>query len=343
MHDQIIIIPAYKPEEIMVALVDELRKHFYQIIIIDDGSGQNYKSIFDKLEETCVVLYHQVNMGKGYALKTGFKYCVNNSNLLNGYGVITVDADGQHKVKDIITIGETMEEHPESIVFGCRKFKNDNIPWRSRVGNNISRVTYKWLCGINLADTQTGLRGIPFSFLSKASAISGERYEYETNFLIEASNEGIEFIEKNIETVYENNNATSHFNPIKDSIKIYSVIIKYSLSSLLSVLIDYLVFGFLSLAGVDVMLAVYMARVSAAIVNFTINRNVVFGNRKDLWKQVGRYALLLFVSGTISGTVIQFLISKTGISKIAAKVMVECILYFVNYYVQRSYVFMNKK
>lgn len=258
-------------------------------------------------------------------------------------GVITADADGQHKIQDIVNIGRALEKYPESLVLGCRTFNSQNIPFRSRLGNKVSKLVYRWLCGVNVSDTQTGLRGLPCRFLEECCQIEGERYEYETNMLLKAKEQGMDITEVPIETVYENNNAASHFNPLRDSMKIYAVILKYSLSSILSVVVDYSIFSYLYFHGQSLLTATYMARLGSALVNFTINRNVVFKYQGNIAAQFFKYVLLVAVSGTISGISISLVKQILEIPVITVKVVVELILYFMNFYIQRIWVFAKRK
>ncbi len=345
MSKKIVIIPAYKPSDEMVNFVNEIVKYYDSIVIIDDGSGEEYSHIFKKLSsyDECTILKHNVNMGKGHALKTAFDYCIGNKIYHHIDGVVTVDADGQHKLEDIISVCKAMDENNGKIVLGCRRFDDSDIPLRSRFGNKVSCIVYRILLGIKLSDTQTGLRGLPSSFLGIACSIDGERYEYETNMLIEANQMGFEFVEVPITTVYENGNQSSHFNPILDSVKIYAMIIRYSLSSILSVIIDYLLFGLLSILGISIFTATYSSRLIAAIVNFTLNRKLVFKSDETMWKQAMKYLLLLFLSGTISAIGISYFTEKFPINKITVKVIIESLLYFINYYVQKYYVFRKRQ
>lgn len=242
MEKQLIVAPAYKPTDILVDFCKELGKYFQQIVVVDDGSGEKYESIFNEVEniDFCTVLRHYTNMGKGRALKTAFNYCLSLKNK-EVFGVITVDADGQHCIEDILNVSRAMKE-TQGLVLGCRSFEDKKIPFRSRFDNILSCKVYNWLCGINISDTQTGLRGLPFRFLEMACCTCGERYEYETNMLLDAKEYGLEFVEVPIKTIYEKGNPSSHFNPLVDSLKIYTVLFKYSISSLISVLVDYAVY-----------------------------------------------------------------------------------------------------
>lgn len=175
-----------------------------------------------------------------------------------------------------------------------------------------------------------------------ACATRGERYEYETNLLIKANMDGIRFKEVQIETIYENDNLSSHFNPIRDSINIYSVLIRYSLSSFVSVIIDYFVFFCLSLAQIPVVESTYISRLCAAGVNFSVNRKVVFKSRSAIVLQLLKYITLLLISGTISGFGILFFTNAYHFNRVLIKIPIEIILYIINYYVQAHYIFASK-
>lgn len=344
MKKELIVIPAYQPLESLVPLTEEILKYFENVLVIDDGGGDKYAYIFKKLEEMgAIIVTHAINQGKGRALKSAINYCLLNPDVAKA-GIITVDADGQHRPADIVRIADCMEEHPEDVVLGCRKFDTDNVPWKSRMGNGISRKVYKWACGINVSDTQTGLRGLPFSFLQIAARCDGEKYEYETNMLLDIKNNGVGIQEVTIETVYENNNESSHFNPVMDSIRIYSIIIKYSFASLFSALIDYIVFIIAGACGAPIMLATYIARACSCLINFTLNKNIVFKGKGNTGTQLIKYLALVVVSGTISGWAVTHLAALLPmIAPVIIKIPVEIILYLFNYSVQRAFIFKSKE
>lgn len=218
MKDNIvIIIPAYNPNEELCTLIKRLRENDYiNILVINDGS-ENLE-IFNKINSNAIILNHKENMGKGVALKTGFDYCLRN--FKNASGVITVDADGQHLVKDINKVYEQFINNNDKIIFGSRNFNSSKVPLRSRIGNVLFRNILRLKIKAKIKDTQTGLRAIPIKYLKKLKEIKGERFEYETNMLIYFIKNKIDIIEVNIETVYINKNKTSNYKVIKDSIKI---------------------------------------------------------------------------------------------------------------------------
>lgn len=336
-----IVIPAYKPSPNILPFVESLAQHFSHILVVNDGSGAEYDEIFASLSAISQVtlLIHPQNQGKGQALKTAFSYCIEHPEF---GGVITADADGQHLLEDIMKLNTAMEEHPEALVLGCRQFHDPSIPARSRYGNNISKVMYRVLCGISVSDTQTGLRGLPASFLPCCIAAEGDRYEYETNMLIAAKKQGIAFFEVPITTVYEDNNASSHFHPVLDSIRIYSRLLKYSFVSLLSVVVEFVLFTIFVHCNLSIMVSTYIARACSCIFNFTLNRKVVFKEDGHVAIQFAKYLALVVVSGTLSGALVTVLNHFVSGIVVLLKMIVDTGLYFFNYYVQKKWVFQRK-
>ena len=217
------IIPSLNPDNKLERLVDELiENNFKKIIIVNDGSSD--KEIFDKLEkkEECIILTHDINKGKGCALKTAFKYY--QESLMDEYsGVITLDSDGQHSVSDVINISNVLTDN-DMFVLGTRLFNTKETPLRNKTGNRITSYVFKWLYGVYLKDTQTGLRAIPNRLINLHLNTTGDRFEYEINALIDLVKVKEKILQIDIKTVYlENSNKNSHFNPFKDSYRIYKI------------------------------------------------------------------------------------------------------------------------
>ena len=190
----VVLIPAYKPEERLIKLSEKLlSEDFLEIVVVDDGSGEDFAPIFLKLKEMGVtVLAHAINLGKGSALKTGFNFVA--TERPDAAGVVTADADGQHLVKDIKRVGEALLAQESTIVLGSRKFAG-KVPLKSRFGNTITKAVFNLVSGEKIRDTQTGLRGFPASSLKDMLALKGSRYEYEMNVLLEASKFGLKLSE----------------------------------------------------------------------------------------------------------------------------------------------------
>lgn len=345
----LILIPALNPDEKLINLIKELVDTGYQeIVVVNDGSKSSSTEIFEEVKFLgAAVTSHCTNLGKGRAIKTGINYILNNYPECTG--VVTVDADGQHRIADIQKCADKLEEkHKDnSIILGCRQFVNQadvKVPFRSRLGNICTRYILRYLCNLHVIDSQTGLRGIPFHLLSRLMTISGERYEYEMNMLLDLADEGTNFVEVPIETVYEDNNSISHFNPLADSVKIYTVIIKYSMASLLSAVLDNLTFALLTLSPyhMSIWAMTFIGRTISAIFNFSINKKVVFKRSEGLWGQAFRYVCLLIISGSISAFFVNAMHAAFAINIILVKLIVETILYFVNFYVQKNFVFARK-
>ena len=217
--DVLIIIPAFNPDDHLKIIVDRLiKKNFNKIIVVNDGSinEEPFKGIRNKV----IFLEHNENQGKGRALKTAFKYCVENNEEVQM--VITVDADGQHDIEDIDKVYKKFKENKNKVVLGSRNF--ENAPLCSKIGNNIINKKIYKKTKLNLKDTQTGLRVVPMECLADLINIPGERYEYETNMLFYFTKNKIDIVEEDIKTIYIDKNKNSNFKKIKDSIRVYRTI-----------------------------------------------------------------------------------------------------------------------
>lgn len=222
MRNCAIVIPALNPSENLIEYVEELlHKGAALVMIVNDGSNTELNNIFEHLRsmERCHVLTHDVNRGKGRALKTAFEHFLTHETNLKG--VVTADSDGQHSVQDIAKVAEALETGERCLILGVRDLNAEHVPFRSTLGNRLTTQFFYWLFGYRLEDTQTGLRGIPTSELQTLTQLKGERYEYEINMLIYARRNRLPFHEIPIETIYFNNNEGSHYKSIRDSVKIF--------------------------------------------------------------------------------------------------------------------------
>ncbi len=222
----VILIPAYQPDSKLLKLIEELKRNtFYRIVVVDDGSDQHCKYIFDKIVEMGFpVVHHEKNMGKGKALKTGFKYIKENYEKYSG--IITVDCDGQHSVWDVKTIAIALAKNKSSFILGVRDFKNPDVPTKSKFGNFFSKGLFNAITGLDLRDTQTGLRGIPDEMIPNVENVQGEGFEYEMNVLFKIYQEGIEIIQVPIMTTYYDKNKNSHFKSVKDGLNLTKTLFK---------------------------------------------------------------------------------------------------------------------
>lgn len=347
-----IIIPSFEPDEKLMVLLEKLKAAGIQnIVIVDDGSAEAYAEYFIRAKERygCRVLHHAINQGKGRALKTAFNYCL--QNFPNMPGAITADSDGQHAPECILSCIDALLEHPNSLILGCRCFDQKDVPARSEFGNKCTRVVMKYLAGISISDTQTGLRGIPVAFMQRLLGVRGERFEFETNMLLEAKNAKVPFVEVPIATVYIEENKTSHFHPIKDSIKIYMIFGKFLFSSLSSSIVDLVLFSVfcyllkgMPLKGVSyIAVATVGARVLSALYNYSINYKVVFQSESSVRTTLPRYILLAIVQMGCSAFLVNGLYSLLGGAEVLVKIPVDVLLFFLSFVIQREFVYASRQ
>lgn len=343
----IALIPAYEPEENMLDLLENIKKDTdMDIVVVNDGSSDACKDIFSKAKEFAKVLEHEVNKGKGRALKTGLNYI--NDNYRGEYIVVTMDADGQHTIEDALKICDLVKKSPDILVLGKRFFGED-VPLRSRFGNAMTRLVYRIATGVKVYDTQTGLRAFSYKLVPLMLEIKGERYEYEINVLMECSKNNIEIKEIDIATIYINNNSGSHFNVFKDSYRIYKEIFKFCAASIICFLVDYalycigLVFTVSLGKGLSTVVSNVFARIVSSVLNFTLNKKVVFKRKGNTLKLAISYfmlALCILAGNTI---VLKMFVEVFNIDTKIAKLITELIFFIISWFIQKFLIFKKKE
>jgi glycosyltransferase involved in cell wall biosynthesis len=224
LGDVAVLVPAWQPDARLPALVEALGAcGFGSIVVVDDGSGPEFDGVFEGLRgvDGVRVLRQARNMGKGCALKTGMGFVL--GEMPGVVGVVTADADGQHAVADVVRVAEVLRDG--EAVIGVRRFTGD-VPLRCRVGNALTRRIFGALTGVRVSDTQTGLRGFPMGMLAELAMLRGERYEYEMVVLARLCRSGARPVEVAIETVYLEGNRSSHFRPVRDSVRILVALVR---------------------------------------------------------------------------------------------------------------------
>lgn len=341
-----VLIPSYQPGLSLSLLVQKLKKTgFTHIIVVDDGSGEAYRKYFTFCEANgAIIVRHEKNMGKGAALKTGIRAAA--EYFPNDTGIVTADGDGQHLTKDILRVSEELSENPGSLVLGVRDFSGRNVPWRSRFGNRFTSFFFRITNGVRLSDTQTGLRGFSSTLYDTLLSIEGDRYEYEMHMLEELADTA-PFLEVPIETVYEDNNAGSHFRPVRDSMRVYGKPLRFAASSLLSSVLDILLFWLLLMVlpfphAMAITAATIAARLFSGVANFLINHYFCFKSSMSLSSTGPRY-LILFITQMLLSAGFVTLLSTILTNTVIAKMIVDTLLFFASYQAQKHWVFRKKE
>ena len=344
MNKRVALVPSYEPDFNLLEVTKELLENDFDVVVVNDGSEEMYNEVFNELPKEVHYLSYATNGGKGYALKYGMRYIKDN---YNDCVVVTMDSDGQHKVKDAIRICEECElQETDSLILGSRFF-DKKAPFKSRFGNFMARMSFLISTHHKIYDTQTGLRAFKSNLLDMMINVKGDRYEYEMNVLLESIKRDVPINEVKIETIYINNNAGTHYNPFKDTMKIFKEVIKFSISSLIGFLVDFSVYSLLNLIPVEwnqwYLMCQIIARIVSASVNFTLNYKLVFKSKSNVMLAILKYtALALFILGC--GTFFLWLfVDIAGMNKYLAKILVEVTMFIISWLIQRLFVFRRGK
>lgn len=352
-----IVIPSYEPDERLIALLHDLdAKEMGPVIIVNDGSSEEYDKTFAEAEAIITkrggkFISYRPNRGKGRALKTAFTYI--KENMPGAIGCVTADSDGQHSPECINNIIDTLIEKPDNLVLGVRQFDKKEIPWKSWFGNTVTINVFSYVAGMRVSDTQSGLRGIPFKFMTELIDTKGERFEYEMQMLLECAGK-YDLTEIPIETIYESKeNHQTHFRPVKDSIIIYKVLgkkfFKFVFASVSSFVVDITLFYLFVLLFKDTFPALYVtfatvgARVISAVYNYLINYKFVFKSNASRATSLTKYALLAIIQMSLSAGIVSLIVYLfPGCWETLVKAIVDMILFLISYAVQQRFVFSSK-
>jgi len=330
----IVLIPAYEPGPALVELVHRLSHH--TVLVVDDGSGPVYASVFAAARVAgAEVMTLPFNQGKGCALRAGFAHARTHH---PDEAVVCADSDGQHRPEDVEAVAARLADGDPAMVLGARRFAG-RVPARSRFGNRVTAAAFAAATGLRLTDTQTGLRAYPARMLPCLEEVTGDRFEYELRLLMRAAREQLAVVEVEIATVYLDHNASSHFRPVRDSLRVLNPLLAFAASSLLGFVVDTVaLLALVALTG-SLAASVVAARLVSGAMNYSINRRLVFqaGNRASLARYVGLAAALL----TLNLVLLEALSAMTG-SLLVAKVATELLLVAAGYVVQRRYVFTRR-
>lgn len=352
-----VVLPSLDPDEKLNAVIDGLLEYgFTDILLINDGSkpeNLHYFTDAAAAHPEITLLTHEVNKGKGAAMKNAFRYFL--ANRPEGRGVVTVDGDNQHHPEDTAACTRHMLESGHTTL-GCRDFSLENVPKKSRMGNRITSWVFRVFVGLTCSDTQTGLRAFPRDVVEKLVDVGGERYEYETNMLLAFKEQAIPFDEVKIRTVYIEENKSSHFRAVRDSWRIYKLILahffRYTLSSLASAVVDTAAYSLLgkllsgTLGGFALTAAAgVLARVISSQLNFFLNKNIVFRSGGSTGRAMARYYMLAVPQMAAQvlltqGVYTLFSIGdQAGAVRTLIYVIVMAALYIISYMIQQRWVF----
>ena len=354
-----VVLPSLDPDEKLTAVIDGLLEYGFQdIILVNDGSKPENLHYFEAAATHPEVhlLHHSVNRGKGAALKTAFNWFL--ANRPDAAGVVTVDGDNQHHPQDTRNCSIEMMKSG-NVILGCRDFSLPHVPSRSRMGNRITCTVFKILCGMTISDTQTGLRAIPTAAVKTFVDVKGDRFEYETNMLLAMKEFGIPYDEVKIRTVYIEENKSSHFRAVQDSWRIYKLILahffRYTLSSLLSSVVDTLGYYFLSLLLNGLLsgfaltaVSTGLARLVSSLLNFFTNQKLVFRSTVSTGTAMLRYFLLAAVQMAVQMLLTYGTYQLLGVSddahmlRTVIYVIVMCVLFLASYIIQQRWVFAGR-
>ena len=343
-----LLIPIYEPSGRVLPFLKQFKEgDFDAFLVVDDGSGEAYRDIFDAIREQTAfeVLSYPKNGGKGHALKEGMKKLIAEHADLER--IVTADGDGQHAIEDILKVKSASIENPNSLVLGVRDFAN--APKASKSGNFWSSLYFKAATRIKLSDTQTGLRAIPKASFDMALATYGERFDYEFNYLLPASRE-FGLVQVPIQTIYEDNNSGSHFRGFKDTMLIMRTPLVYIFIGVTSFLIDIVSFALFSkyvftvadTSALELLYCEMSARALSFPYNYLLLEFLVFHHKKGFHNSFYKYFIIAVLS-MFASYGMTLALRTFGQGLIVLKILIDAFLGIVKYFINLMVTFANRR
>jgi len=329
----VVLIPAYKPDPRMLDVIAGLAACEFDLVVVDDGSGDAYRPLFDEVAKSAVLLRHEVNRGKGAALKTGIAYV--DRTYGEPYVIVTADADGQHRIEDIVKVSRVAADHPDSLVLG-KRILHKNTPFLSRLGNGTTRLFFHLETGKYVYETQTGLRGFGADLARDFLRIPGKRYEFESDMMLICADRPI--IEVDVETVYFDNNAGTHFRPLVDTLRLHREYYRYKLPSLIAAAADYLLFVLLLLVFPGAVIpAQFGSRALSLALKALLHRAIFYSERLRPARYLITCAVILAVeTGLVAG------LCALGLGPYLAKLLAGFSVIFLSIGLRKLFVTFSK-
>ena len=199
----LVIIPVFNEEKNIIDVIYECKKYFTNILCIDDGSTDSSYKLIHELKDI-ILLSHCINCGQGTALLTGIKYFLDYTNFEY---LITLDGDGQHRIKDICLMLDLIEKNNYDAILGSRFLNKDyssKIPLKRKILLQVARVFEKLFYKIDLTDAHNGLRILRRNACIELNNLECSEMAHATEIAYKLTRNNLKIIEYPCQIKYKN-------------------------------------------------------------------------------------------------------------------------------------------
>ncbi|RLB47024.1 MAG: glycosyltransferase family 2 protein [Deltaproteobacteria bacterium] len=213
------VVPTYDNPATIRAVVMRLLEHVDHVVVVDDGSGAEGRAACAELsaEGLAHVVHHEVNGGKGAAVKTGLRAAKD----LGFTHALQVDADGQHDIDDVPRFLEAARENPRALILGDPRY-DDSAPSARRIGRKITAFWIAVECGRGvISDGMIGFRVYPVD-AALAVPVGGDAMDFDLEIAVRLVWAGLPVINIPTKVRYldEDEGGISHFRAFRDNVLI---------------------------------------------------------------------------------------------------------------------------
>jgi putative flippase GtrA len=336
-----ILLPVFQPDECLIDIIQPLIQNFHcDVIIVDDGSSDQSVELLKKLTDKhpqIDVLHHAIRMGKGQSLKTGINHYLINTGK-HTEGLVTIGDYHHFQVEDILKFITVFQDHPQSLVLGSQK-GDVKVPFTVKLANKTATFLFSLVSSVQLNDSPVGMNGIPNDLLTNLLYSTESGKDFELDILIRAARLKYPFIEVPVTITESGRKTEMYFNSFRDSFKLFFVFLRFSLVSIFTALIDYLIFSMLFFFTSSILPSLVISRMISGTFQFTMGRSWVFKSREGKIAELIKYVLLVIALMLVSYCLISFFVLYLNFNPYITKLIVDLSIFLFSFLAQKTFVF----
>lgn len=322
MNDlKIALVTVFEPDANLVNFLKNLKQVGFEVLVINDGSQETFNEIFSEAEKLVRIIKHEFNRGIGASIKTGLEYI--KKNCQGNYVVVTMNYNKNYEIEDIKSVCNEAKNNPNAFILGSKR-RDKDTSLTNKLGHEAMRFAYQHKTGVDIYDTNAGLRGFSNYLTDFLLNIKGSRKDYELNVLLKCAEQKIEIREIALKSgeIIETKKKELQITPEKE-------IFKFAMLSPFGLGIDFVLFLVLFLFSKQATVSLIFAKIVSSIVDYSRDKTHIYKIEPNASKVTKLYFLFVFLIILVDCLLFGFLSTFFNLPVVFAKIIGEIAVYAV--------------